>query len=76
MKRTIGKLVSIAKMVEPNERLDIVKDDADDNKILECAKSGKVDFIVSNDNHLLKLKKFDKIPILTPKEFIKNISGM
>lgn len=59
-------------MVEPSEKLSIVKDDSDDNKILECAKTGKVDFIVSNDNHLLKLKNFENIPIITPQEFIKN----
>jgi len=49
--------------------LSIIKDDLDDNKVLECAKAGKVDFIVSNDKHLLKLKNFEKIKIVSPKEF-------
>ncbi len=73
MKRTVVKLVSIVKMVEPNEKLSIVKDDQDDNKILECAKTGNVDFIVSNDNHLLKLKIFENIPIVTSQEFLNKI---
>jgi len=59
--------------VIPLEKLVIIKDDPDDNKILECAKAGKVEIIVSNDNHLLKLKEFKRIKIITPKEFLKQI---
>ena len=74
MRRTVEKIVSISKIVEPAEKLKIVKDDPDDNKFLECAKSGKVDFVISSDNHLLKLKEFGSIKIVTPKEFIKTIN--
>ncbi len=73
MKRTVEKIVSLSTLTEPIERLDVVKEDADDNKILECAKAGKVDFIVSNDNHLLKLKEFEGIQILSSHEFLKII---
>ena len=69
MKRTVGKIVSLSTIVKPHKKLDIIKDDPDDNKVLECAKAGGVDFIISNDNHLLKLKKFEKIKIVSPKEF-------
>ena len=51
--------------------LKIVMEDPDDNKVLECAKAGNVDYIISNDKHLLKLKQFQGIPILTPRELIK-----
>ena len=74
MKMTVEKIISISKIVEPIERLKIVEDDPDDNKFLECAKLGKVDFIVSSDNHLLKLKEFEGIKIITPKEFVKIIN--
>ena len=71
MKRTVGKIISISTMVIPKEKVNIIKDDPDDNAILECAKAGNVDFIISNDKHLLKLKKFENIPILTPDEFVE-----
>lgn len=71
MKYTIEKIVAISKIVEPSERLFVVKEDPDDNKILECAKSGSVDFIISQDNHLLKFKDFEGIRILKPKDFLK-----
>ena len=71
MKRTVGKIILMSTIIEPKTKLRIVKDDPDDDKILECAVAGKVDCIVTNDNHLLKLKKFRNISILTPNEFLK-----
>ena len=71
MKITIEKIVSLSTIIKPVEKLIIVKDDPDDNKVLECAKAGKVDFVISNDNHLLKLKKFEKIKIASPRDFLK-----
>ena len=73
MKRTIEKIVSISTIVEPSQKFDIVKEDSDDNKILECAFEGKADFIVSQDAHLLKLKEFQFIKIVTPEEFLKKL---
>jgi len=68
---TTAKLMSLAEIVAPDEKLDAVPDDPDDNIILECAKKGAVDFIITNDKHLLKLKQFEGIPIVTPKEFLR-----
>ena len=49
--------------------------DSDDDKILECAVLGNVDFIISGDNDLLSLKEFQKIPILTASEYINKIGN-
>ena len=52
-----------------------IKEDPEDNKFLEAAFWGGAKLIVSSDTHLLKLKKFQEIPILTPKnalDFILN----
>src|SRR3989344_2745449 len=74
MIRTISKLVAIATMVEPRVKICAVTDDPDDDKILECAKAGKVDFIVSNDAHLLKLKEFEGILIVSSQKFSQEIA--
>ncbi|MBI2654223.1 putative toxin-antitoxin system toxin component, PIN family [Candidatus Woesearchaeota archaeon] len=71
MQRTLGKIISMSTLVVPKEKLNIIKDDPDDNAILECAIAGNVDCIVSNDKHLLKIKKFQNIPILTPDDFVE-----
>ncbi|MFH0862231.1 MAG: putative toxin-antitoxin system toxin component, PIN family [Candidatus Altiarchaeota archaeon] len=49
------ELVSMnSELVQPEQKLDIVKDDPSDNKFLECAVAGKADYIVSGDRHLEK----------------------
>lgn len=58
-------------IVTPTKNLDIIKKDPDDNRILECAIEAKADNIVSGDKkHLLSLKQFQDIPILSAKEFL------
>jgi len=39
---------------------------------LECAKEGKVDYVITNDKHLLKIKEFEGIKIITPEQFLKS----
>ncbi len=54
--------------VDPRIKLDVVKEDPDDNKILECASESKSDYVITYDKHLLRIKKFDNIKIITPEE--------
>ncbi|NQU83584.1 MAG: putative toxin-antitoxin system toxin component, PIN family [Parcubacteria group bacterium] len=55
----------------PLQKISVIKKHPADNKFLACAVSCQASFIVSGDKHLLKLKEFQGIPILTPKEFLK-----
>lgn len=61
-------------IVKPKLKLHIIEEDAEDNKILECALASRADIIVSGDKHLLKLGKFRKTRIQTPREFFDNIN--
>ena len=72
MNRTIEKIASLSTIVEPHQQFTVVTDDPDDDRVLECAVEGKVDFVISNDKHLLKLKEFQGIGIVTPEEFLKH----
>lgn len=56
-------------MVEPSERVSAVENDPDDNIFLECAVGGEADYIVSGDAHLLALREFRGIHILSPAVF-------
>ena len=69
MKRTVAKIVSISSIVEPKQKFNACEDPKD-NIVLECAVEGKVDYIISQDKHLLKLKEFKGIKIVTAKEFL------
>lgn len=57
-------------LVFVNESLNVIADDPEDNKVLECAVSAGADFIISGDKHLLNLKNFREIEILTPEDFL------
>jgi hypothetical protein len=66
-------IINNAIIVVPKVKLNVVKDDPDDDKFVECACEGRVDFIVTGDNHLLKIKDYNGIKIITPKEFLKQL---
>lgn len=60
-------------LVTPSKKVDAVKEDSDDNKIIECALESKAEYILSYDKHLLKLKEYEGINIIKPEEAIKEI---
>lgn len=58
--------------VEPETRVAVIKDDPDDDRILECAHAANAHVIVSGDHHLLQLRYFGIIPIQTPRQFLES----
>ena len=54
----------------PSQRVHAVRQDPADNRFLECAVAGKASYLVSGDQHLLRLRQFRGIRILSPKEFL------
>jgi uncharacterized protein len=50
-------------------------EDPDDNRILEAAVAGKAAYIVSGDRHLLRMKAFRGVRILTVNEFIDRVEA-
>jgi uncharacterized protein len=59
------------KIIVPRLVIEVMRDDPDDNRILECAVEGKADLIVSGDRALLRLKSYDGIPIVRPVDFLR-----
>lgn len=53
-----------------NQKINIVRDPKD-NMILETAIAGGADYIISGDDDLLSLKKYQNILIKTPAEFLE-----
>ena len=53
----IRQIAGFAEHIEPQQRIDIVVDDPTDNRILECAFASGSDYLVSGDNHLLKVRQ-------------------
>ncbi|MCJ7621877.1 MAG: putative toxin-antitoxin system toxin component, PIN family [Anaerolineaceae bacterium] len=69
--RTVGV------MVDQQFELNVIVDDPDDNRVLECAVAANASYIISGDDHLLDLEKYREIVILTPAGFLKllNVEG-
>ena len=61
-------------LVNPIKRIEIVKEDPEDNKIIECALESGAGYILSYDKHLLKLKEFQGIKIVKPEEIFSVFS--
>jgi putative PIN family toxin of toxin-antitoxin system len=67
-------LTDAATLVFPIERASGATPDPHDEMILECALAAEVDVIVSGDKkHLLPLKRFRGIPILSPADFLRSL---
>jgi putative PIN family toxin of toxin-antitoxin system len=71
--RTVEQIIRFSEIVEPKRKVKLVKNDPEDNKFLECAIEGRVDYIISKDQDLLILKSVESIPIITPEEFLKKL---
>jgi putative PIN family toxin of toxin-antitoxin system len=76
---TIDKITryiyQFSEFVVPEEHIQFIDDNPKDDKFLEAAVAGKADFIVSGDNHLLAIKEFRSIPIISGREFLDWLKG-
>ena len=61
---------SAAEVVEIRSSYRIVKEDPDDDAVLNTALDGKAEYIVSGDKHLTRLKRFRGIRIVKPRGFL------
>ena len=71
----VRTLAGVGQLVAPRAAIHAVAADPDDNRILECAVTGKAHVVVSNDRHLLNLGAFDNIPIVAAPDF-RHIPGI
>ena len=51
----------------------IVEEDPSDDIFIRCAEAGKANAIISGDQHLLYLRSYGKVKILTPSQFLKQL---
>jgi hypothetical protein len=74
VKDTIERIKTKTIQVQPEVKISVIKGKDDDNRILECAVEGSVQCIVSGDeHHILPLKEYKGVKILSPAEFLRLI---
>jgi putative PIN family toxin of toxin-antitoxin system len=64
-------ILSFSEIIDPEIKVDAIKSDPDDNKILECAIACSASYIISGDAHLLGLKEYGSIKIINPKSALE-----
>jgi len=74
--QNIIKMLVTLSNVEKTEvyyRWDLIESDKDDNKFVDCAITGNVDYLVSNDKHfnVLETIDFPEVPLLKAEEFLE-----
>lgn len=73
VKNYIDRLNKTAIIVPGQTKLDVIKDDPDDNIVLACALEGKAHYIVSGDQHLISLETYKTIEIVSPAVFLSQL---
>ena len=66
----VASIELIAQPVQGKLRIHAVAADPDDNKYIEAAVEGLAQFVVTGDKHLLSLKSYENIRIVTPRVFV------
>ena len=64
----LEKVLLFVTLVNPKIKLQVVKEDPDDNIILECALESHSIYVITYDKHLLNLKEYQNIKIIRPEE--------
>jgi uncharacterized protein len=63
-------ILRFANHVTPVAALSVVRADADDNRIVECAAAARSEYIITGDKHLLGLGSHYGTRIIKPGEFL------
>jgi putative PIN family toxin of toxin-antitoxin system len=71
----LTELTGIADFVNPLKTMDVVLEDPEDNRILECAVEAEASYIVTGDFHLLKLIRYRNIEVLNAVAFLEKLSS-
>ncbi len=65
-------MTEMAELVKPKNRVKVFKDDPD-NRILECAESGRADAIVTGDKEMLLVRQYRGIPLISLRDYLARI---
>ena len=68
------RYAELAQLVQPASIAPVVLADPDDDQVLAGALAAQADLIVSGDSHLLKLKAYQGIPIISAGEALERIA--
>ena len=66
----IEAVLKVVRFVQVSRRVKVVLEHPADDKFIECALEAKADYVVSGDKHLLKVGNYEKIQVVSVREFL------
>ena len=63
------KIASLCTIIHPDQEVKEVCSDEDDEKFLSCALAANIGVLISGDKHLLDVKQYKSVRILTVRDF-------
>ncbi len=66
--------VLVLRTVEPKRSMNVILEDPEDNRVIECADESVADFIVSGNHHLLDLRRYGNMRIVRAKEMLEELT--
>ena len=70
VRKAVDEVQRISTVVTILRRLSVVKDDPDDDVIVECALQGDATYIVTGDKHLIGLGQYAGVRIIRAAQFV------
>jgi putative PIN family toxin of toxin-antitoxin system len=71
----LTELTGVSDFVNPSKTSNVVSEDPEDNRILECAVEAEANYIVTGDSHLLKLSRYRNIEVVNAVAFLEKVSS-
>lgn len=65
----MASFLGIVQIIQEPKVVRIVRADPDDDKFIACAVAARVRWLISGDTHLLSMKQYRNIRIVTPQQF-------
>ena len=75
LEAAVAQVARIGTVVRPQMRVSVIGDDPADDRVLEAAKEGTADVIVSGDRHLLRLGTWETTRIVRVKDLLEELEG-
>lgn len=66
----VNDIRNLVESVDVRSKIDVICEDPTDNVFLECALDGGANYVVSGDHHLLALREYRGIKIVTARDFL------
>ena len=71
----VAQVARVGTVVRPARRVRVIADDPTDDRVLEAAREGGAEVIVSGDRHLLRLGSWEGIRIVKPADLLATLGS-